>query len=153
MKKRRLTIDKVWNKFAPLVKDILMDVYGNKCVTCSKEELIGRDKQLGHFFPKGAYSSVRWWILNLGIQCSYCNGAKQGATLMFSEWFRKTHGQQALDDITVLAHKSHSTSQYEYELIIEKVKEYEKMIKSKEITYKQLYKKIIDDKFGLFIRS
>lgn len=66
---------------------------------------------------------------------------------------QKTHGQQALDDITVLAHKSHSTSQYEYELIIEKVKEYEKMIKSKEITYKQLYKKIIDDKFGLFISS
>lgn len=50
--KKRLTIDKVWNKFAPLVKDILMDVYGNKCVTCSKEELIGRDKQLGHFFLK-----------------------------------------------------------------------------------------------------
>lgn len=147
----------MWNKFSPFMKNVISSVHGNKCVTgtihhkCPDIELEGHNRQLGHFKPKKAYPNVRWWIMNLNIQCSYCNGFLGGSEAEHAEYIRKTHGEKALEELLTLSYsRNHTIGQYEYQYILDKIKEYEKMINDRKITYKQLYQKIIDEKFGLF---
>lgn len=151
--KKRLTADKVWRQFSPFIKDVLENVYGNHCVSCPvhrrNRELIGVDRQLGHFRPKKAYPRVRWWIKNLGLQCSKCNGFLQGASPEFSNWIIKTFGQEDYDYLITISRESFNANQLTYYTILEGIAFYKKQIKDKKMTYKEVYDHIIETKFGL----
>jgi len=148
-RKRRLTIDKVWRVFSPFIKSVLEEVFGNRCISCGKHPLVGIDRQLGHFRPKIAYPRVRWWIKNLGIQCSRCNGPKQGASHEFAEWIRKHYGQEEYDELIYLSNQSHPVSQYEYEELLKRIKFYKKRLSSKKMTLREVYDDILNTKYGL----
>lgn len=148
--KKRLKISSVWNVFAPFIKDMLEDIHGNKCVTCPKESLVGRDRQLGHFMPKKSYPKVRWWIYNLGLQCGKCNGFEGGNQYKFSLWIKKTYGKAVLDSIDLICRQNTNVGQYEYNLIISQIKDYKQKVDNKEMTYKEVFNDIINNKFGIF---
>lgn len=155
-RKKRLTIDSVWRVFSPFMKEVISSVHGNKCVTgrihhkCPNVELEGANRQLGHFKPKRAYPNVRWWIMNLNLQCAYCNGFLEGSEAEHAEYIRRTHGEQALKDLLKVAYsRNKTTGQYEYKIILEKINLYKKQIKNKSITYPEIYQDIVNTKFGL----
>lgn len=149
---KKLKIDSVWRVFSPFIKEILENIYGNQCVTCPKNNLEGNDRQLGHFLPKKAYPTIRWWIENLGIQCSRCNGFKDGEQFKFSKWIEKNLGTKVLTNLMIYAHKPNYTiGQYEYKMMLDKIKFYKEQLKNKKMTHKEIYDDIIKNQFGLFI--
>ena len=146
----RLTKPKVWNLFAPLIKDVLEAVFGNKCVTCGKEDLVGYDRQLGHFRSQAGHPRVRWWIKNLGLQCSSCNGPKyQGKPYEFSLWVAETYGQQGLEELIFLSNGTYTTTQATYIDVLTRVKEYNRLISDRKMTHREVYEHILETNFGL----
>jgi hypothetical protein len=155
-KEKTLTIEKVWRVFSPFIKDVISSVHGNKCCTCTIHkrrpvvDLSGQNRQLGHFRMKKAYPRVRWWILNLNLQCSYCNGFLNGAEIEHAEYIRRTHGEEVLEEVIRLSNERNFTiGQYEYKYILDRIKFYKKRLKDRKMKYKDVYHDIINTKFGL----
>ena len=113
--KKKLNIEKVWRVFSPFIKDVLSAVYGDKCVTgkihhkCPNVPLVGANKQLGHFRMKKAYPRVRWWIMNLNLQCAYCNGFLNGSEIEHAEYIKSIHGEEAYRELIRLSNERNST--------------------------------------------
>ena len=79
-----------------------------KCVTCGAVKSWGR-MDGGHCIGRGVGggSGVYFNEKNLACQCKICNGMKQGARPEFEAAIIKKHGQDVMDELTML----HMTNQ------------------------------------------
>lgn len=76
---KQKTITQLKKKLWELVRERVRETYGNTCYTCGKSNLIGSNRQVGHFIPKSICSTELAYDLdNLRIQCFACNIHKSG---------------------------------------------------------------------------
>ncbi len=73
---------KCWGVF----RQIIFEMYGTDCYTCSRKDLMGVNLQCGHYLPVGLVGSnnkLSWDVNNCRPQCSRCNGVGQGEQAIF----------------------------------------------------------------------
>jgi hypothetical protein len=80
---------KLWQK----CREITFKKYGDVCYTCGQMGLEKQNRQLGHYYPKGALSaSLKYDLRILRPQCYNCNINYGGMGGVYREKMRKEIG-------------------------------------------------------------
>lgn len=70
------------------------------CFTCGRANLVGSNRQLGHYIASSLCSpELRYDLKNLEIQCYNCNINKSGNTIQFQINLVKNNGKQFIEEL------------------------------------------------------
>lgn len=90
---------KLWRMFSEYIRIKDTDLRGmGACCTCGKAIPWKHEKgtsQASHCFPQKVYPNLIYEEINVGLACSYCNGAKLGAQYEFSVHIKEKYGEDA----------------------------------------------------------
>ena len=81
-------------KLDKLVFEIVLKRDGGKCVVCGSKEKLSP----GHVFSR-RHLATRWNLQNVHVQCIPCNYLHVRDQYPYFNWFVRTYGQVALDDL------------------------------------------------------
>ena len=70
---------------------------GKPCVSCGRPDQGGRLRNAGHFKSRGANSALRYDLLNVHGQCTYCNLYNSGAVEGYRQGLLERYGSAILD--------------------------------------------------------
>lgn len=70
---------------------------GKPCISCGRPDQGGRLRNAGHFKSRGANSALRYDLLNLHGQCTYCNLYNSGAIEGYRQGLLERYGSAILD--------------------------------------------------------
>lgn len=114
--------DKIW----ALCRLITFKRYGNTCYTCGAKNLIGRNLQCGHLFPKASLGAfLKYDLRVLRPQCFHCNINLGGNGAVFYVNFVNEFGEEYMKElvadrqITIKASSYYPTLLEHYEELIE----------------------------------
>lgn len=112
---------KLWEIFSKWVRLRDADIYGIVgCVTCGKRDL-WVEMQAGHFIH--GHSKVTFLDeRNVHPQCVKCNHYLSGNLIEYSEFMRRTYGQDTIDALREIRHQIWKPSRQELEELIEHYK-------------------------------
>lgn len=72
--KKKRSMKSIERELWALCRKITFFRYGTDCYTCTQKNLIGMNRQCGHYFPKGALgASLKYDLRILRTQCFNCN--------------------------------------------------------------------------------
>lgn len=74
-----------------------------KCCTCGHIDE-WRFMDLGHYLSR-KYYAVRFDEMNTGVQCRYCNRARDGEQTKFLFYLEKRYGKEAVEKVDSKAHE------------------------------------------------
>jgi len=112
---------------------------GNACISCGKYiEVFENSKEImmpagdaGHFYSAGKYSSVRFNVNNIHLECQYCNRYSEIHLIGYKENLIKKIGIERFNTLTQESKKSRRYTAYYYNRLIEianrKIKKLEKI--------------------------
>jgi len=73
---------------------------GNKCISCGKQRLVGKDWQAGHYIKAELCNIVvRYDEWNINSQCSTCNLWKRGNTIAYRLAMLNKYGEKATNEL------------------------------------------------------
>lgn len=105
-------------------KRIIRERYPNKCYTCGKARLRGKDCQTGHMIAKSTLGAfLKYDLRLLRLQCTRCNIWGGGMGAIFIENMRKIEGDEYVDNI--LRDRFKTVKAYDHYLQI--LEEYKKL--------------------------
>jgi hypothetical protein len=91
-----------------------------KCITCGKQNH-WKEFHAGHFIH--GHSKATFLLEeNVHPQCVRCNHFLSGNLIEYTEFMRKTYGQDTIDHLRELSHQIWKPSRMELEELIEKYK-------------------------------
>lgn len=70
---------------------------GKPCISCGRPDGGGRLRNAGHFKSRGANSGLRYDLLNIHGQCTYCNLYNSGAVEGYRQGLLERYGSEILD--------------------------------------------------------
>ena len=91
---KKVKIKSLEAKLKSLLYPLIKKEEPNKCVSCPKKNMIGRDHQVGHFIKAELCNLI--WRYNRRIlhpQCSACNLWKRGNYVEYRKWMIKKFGE------------------------------------------------------------
>ena len=92
--KMKTLTDKLWE----ITRQIVFVRHGTDCYTCPQINLIGRNLQCGHGYPKGALGvSMQYDLRILRPQCARCNIFLGGMGTVFWKHLEQEIGKEAAD--------------------------------------------------------
>ena len=99
-KKSKATPRKLQDKLWVVIKQIVLELYGNDCYTCGAKNLQGASCQLGHMWAKASLSAhLKYDTRVLRIQCFRCNIHLGGQGAVFYARMLKEIGQKEMEKL------------------------------------------------------
>jgi hypothetical protein len=125
-KNKKQTPKQLKKKLWELCRQVADQQYPNaKCYTCDAE-IVGCNKQLGHFIPSSTCGALlRYDIRNLRWQCMRCNCYLGGNGAVFYRKMVEREGQKYVDDLFALKNQSVKADILFY---LKLIKEYEDLL-------------------------
>ena len=122
-KKQKLK-EKAWKLFSEWIRrrDADKDGYVT-CVTCGKRaHWKGEGMQAGHFIA-GRTLSLLFDYRNCHAQCYADNVGRNGSYVEYFVYMEERYGREVIDELRQLKHQSRKYGIWDYEMLIEELKE------------------------------
>lgn len=108
----------LWGLFALYVKERDGDV----CITCGKGDLIGSNRQAGHWIRMGGHGAVAYDPKNVHVQCRACNVFRGGEPHLYAAAILARYGQAEFDRMLKRSMLVHEWKRWELEELIAALK-------------------------------
>jgi hypothetical protein len=112
----------LWKVFSEYIRRKDSDDTGRtSCISCG---IFGHwsNFDAGHYIPKTYGLSIYFHEKNVHPQCTGCNRFRRGNLTAYAIALRKRYGENILEELDELKHKSVKYSRSDYEELIEKYK-------------------------------
>jgi hypothetical protein len=143
-------------QFQILINEIVRLIdYGQNCISCEKN-IANEKHDAGHLFPVSSNCTIRYNLLNIYSQCTYCNHHLGGNQVNYLISLQKLFTEQECKEIIELPqkHKELKLMRHELQGAIEQAKKIKKWLKEDNktltITQRIEYRKEINNIIGIY---